>query len=291
MAELKALIVPENWKNELWEKFQKTGAKNSFLLQTIPPPSNHKAIAISKLLFQIHQQHQVHCFLLLLPKSYCHHARLPKFIYHHQGVFLFLSIQFTATPREWFSEFSKATVPTSHTHKKIHLSCQYQIPYTQIFEFAQLKSGEHFHPGDYFKGDFLNALAKMHGTWIYWGHADLEKLRGYEELYEKDLITALKNKKLQGCIWMGCKTLSLHPNSIALNFHLAQKSKFILASKKEIQSSDNEHLCKALLQNIQKSTNSGIINILQSMLTQDPENIYPVLKNYQLLGNPWALVN
>lgn len=170
-----------------------------------------------------------------------------------------------------------------------HLTCQYQPPYTAILSHWYGLGRKAYHPGDYFKEDILPALTEMRGNWIYWGHGEGDKLRGYSHLHTADLLSYKCSKPLNATLWFTCSTLDRgYPENIALAWYLSGASKCMLASPEKVNTEDNQLLSDAWMQAGTCAQDKTISCVIMEILQKDPEVYERILNQYFLLGIPWV---
>ena len=129
----------------------------------------------------------------------------------------------------------------------------------------------------------------MQGHWLYWGHADADKLHGYNHLSTEDILRNKPASPLQSTLWFSCSTLDTSKKSnIALNWYLNGATYCLLASMRPVNTIDNQRLSMAWLDTLRNSDVISIADIIQNILLLDQQTFEPVLSSYRLLGLPWV---
>lgn len=173
----------------------------------------------------------------------------------------------------------------------IQVSCQYQHPYTEMLEFWAAKGAISYHPGDYFKEDFLIHLKSMEGIWGYWGHAEGDRLRGYGHLTREELLFHRPAKALDLTLWFSCSTLDFQVvENIGLSWFLSGCTKTLLASPFKVKTEDNQRLGLEFLDAFSAVKKLHLSDILLSLVRTNNGKLKDILDQYRLLGIPWIRV-
>lgn len=170
----------------------------------------------------------------------------------------------------------------------VHVSCQYQNPYTDMLELWTNEGSKPYHPGDYFKEDFLLELQKMTGIWAYWGHAEGDKLRGYSHLTLNEILTNSPSKPFLLTLWFTCSTLDPEfDENIGLSWFLSGKTQCLLASPFKVKTEENQLLGKEFLKVFTQKNNQLLSEILLCLVEKKDDFLSRVMNHYCLLGSPW----
>src|SRR5690554_520443 len=199
-----------------------------------------------------------------------------------------ISVFFADSRENCISLFN--TLNYSSSGKQVwNATCQYQPPYTDTFDLWVKAGAKSIHPGDFFKQEFLEEVARMTGHWLYWGHSDNNKLRGYHHVYSKELLAHKPEHPLISTLWFSCSTLNNNSsNSIGLEWYLSGATHCLMASPVEVNTEANCFLAKAWLEACQDSKDKTIAGIIGHLLEKDEPIITDTLKQYKLLGSPWV---
>ncbi|WP_192349544.1 hypothetical protein [Algoriphagus sp. Y33] len=176
-----------------------------------------------------------------------------------------------------------------NTSNKTHLTCQYQPDYTEMLALYEHQIGQPYHPGDYFKPDILHAISLMEGNWLYWGHGEGDKLRGYSQLDTVDLLSNKCRYPLNSTLWFTCSTLDRDfPENIALAWYQSGATKCLLASPYKINTKANVFLSRRWVSCAVKKGKRTIASLILELLEEDSVAMEKVLNKYFLLGIPWV---
>jgi hypothetical protein len=174
----------------------------------------------------------------------------------------------------------------------IHVTCQYQPPYTDMLELWTQAGAKPYHPGDYFKEDFLQELKKMSGVWAYWGHSEGDRIRGYGHLLGEELLSFSPEKALLLTLWFTCSTLDPEvEQNIGLTWFLSGKTQSLLASPFKVKTEENQLLGSQFLNSLVQKRQESLAEILLDLITTEDQRVGQVLNQYHLLGNPWIDLN
>ncbi len=289
----RALVISNNWLDKAVNHL--AGLKNiqpCFQIIPIPDYESLTKNRFSKLVTRALKNCSAQSAIVILPTSYALGTCVkywPDIFIHTQSGILITSVVFSdewTDCRPMIDSFLRTSVPGTG---KYNATCQYQPPYTDVLNQWVEAGAENFHPGDYFKNEFLNELSKMQGHWLYWGHADSEKLRGYHHLFSDDILDHKPESPLQSTLWFSCATLDKNKeHNIALEWFLSGATQCLMASLEAIKTKDNQLLGSAWLEICQHQEVSNIADIIYHLLMQDEQTFGPILENYRLMGSPWV---
>jgi len=134
------------------------------------------------------------------------------------------------------------------------LTSQYSRPHVDHLETwptAHNSTTIPLHPGDLDKDDLLKAMGNNRDatTWMYWGHGETDRLRGYGHLTREDLdeLASLR-PPFALTLWISCNTLgSNEPNdSIAWQWYASGATNTLLAAHEPVLTELNEAFTRAL---------------------------------------------
>lgn len=134
------------------------------------------------------------------------------------------------------------------------LTSQYSRPHVDHLETwpnAHNSTTIPLHPGDFDKDDLLTAMGNNRDatTWIYWGHGETDRLRGYGHLTREDLdeLASLR-PPLALTFWISCNTLGSHApqESIAWQWYASGATNTLLAAHEPVLTELNEAFTHAL---------------------------------------------
>jgi hypothetical protein len=134
------------------------------------------------------------------------------------------------------------------------LTSQYSRPHVDHLETwptAQNSSTAPLHPGDFDRDELLTAMGKNRDatTWIYWGHGETDRLRGYGHLTREDLdeLASLR-PPFALTSWISCNTLGSHApqESIAWQWYASGATNTLLAAHEPVLTELNEAFTHAL---------------------------------------------
>lgn len=175
------------------------------------------------------------------------------------------------------------------TSVDVHVSCQYQPPYTDMLELWAQAGAKPYHPGDYFKEDFLRELKKMSGIWAYWGHSEGDRIRGYGHITVDELLSNSPEKQLLLSLWFTCSTLDPEvEQNIGLSWFLTGKTQSLLASPFKVKTEENQLLGRQFLNSLVQKRHESLAEILLDLIETEDQSVRQVLNQYHLLGNPWV---
>lgn len=170
-----------------------------------------------------------------------------------------------------------------------HLTCQYQPPYTAMLGQWEGGGRKSYHPGDYFKEDILPAISKMKGNWLYWGHGEGDRLRGYGHLHTADLLAHKNPVPLNTTLWFTCSTLDRdYPENIALSWYLSGATKCLLASPHKVSTEENQGMSQTWFELAKNSNGKTIASLILEIQGKDRGEFKKTLDQYFLLGIPWV---
>jgi len=171
----------------------------------------------------------------------------------------------------------------------INVTCQYEFVYTNLLDDWEREGARSIHPGDYFKSDFLDEFSKFTGNWVYFGHAEGDRLRGYGHLEINDLIKHHPPRSLNLTLWFTCSTLD--PNvdpSIGICWFMSGATFALLASAFKISTYSNQLLSKAWIMASKSCKSTSIASVILQIYHSEPDLYTKVLSQYSLLGFPWV---
>lgn len=212
----------------------------------------------------------------------------PDIILNSNTGYVLTAVDFADDLQEFLVKSEAYLMPDNINSGIINASCQYEPPYTQTLNTWTDAGARSFHPGDFYKYEFLEALRTMKGHWFYWGHSDCTKLRAYHHIHTEDLLNAIPESPLQSTIWFSCSTLNIkHEQSIVLDWFLNGATRCIMAGKDQIMTIDNQLLSFAFLETLQKLKSPCFADIINHLLSADSNTYLPIIKSYRILGSPW----
>ncbi|PZX55457.1 hypothetical protein LV84_02595 [Algoriphagus ratkowskyi] len=291
---MRAVILPEFWYEEATIFMERLNSLQP-LYFNIPYPAsalmklNDYTLSLGDLL----NQKQAHSALIFLPKHFASGDKIdlwPSLIQGHSTGSWILAIIFADTWTEAELALLQLTdVEDNYEEMETHLTCQYQPPYTSIVKSWQNERRITYHPGDYFKEDILPAISKMRGNWVYWGHGEGDKLRGYGHLHTSELLTYRCTKPLNSTLWFTCTTLEReYPENIALAWYQSGATKCIFASTEKVDTQDNKLLSEVWLESAKNCAGKTIPELILKVLQKDPVCFQKILNQYFLIGIPWV---
>ena len=214
----------------------------------------------------------------------------PDMITKVSGHILVQSVAFADRPEE-LRAFLDLSTENKNRFQGTNITCQYQPPYTTMFEKWVRAGAKGFHPCDYFKDEFLYEISKFQGIWVYFGHALADRLRGYGHVYANELLLHQPKHQLEATLWFTCSTLAdKKEKGIALHWYLSGATKCLLASPEAVKTNDNQLLGEAWLAEINGDTGKSIATILHALAITST-SIEKRLKKFKLMGSPWVTMN
>ena len=287
------MIIPDSWAAEAANDI--AGLDCNQACYTILPVSNFEKLSPAKLKMAVEnclKRTRVNAAVVFLPPRFSTGKFLkywPSLYYINNERVVITSVYFASCWKEYLKTFDENCKEGSGKIKDFHVTCQYQPSYTNTLLHWENAGAKSFHPGDFFKMDFLKQFQKINGHWLYWGHADCEKLRGYDHLYAKDLIQFKPTVPLQLTAWFSCTTLDArYEKNIALDWYLSGSTQCLLAASNEINTIENQKLGLAWLQVCSTAVGFHVADLLQKILTENFQEFKSLLLHYKLLGNPWV---
>jgi hypothetical protein len=171
-------------------------------------------------------------------------------------------------------------------------TCQYQPPYTLQLDDWEQRGIQSLHPGDYFKNELLAQLTLQGAVWMYWGHGDWYRLRGYGHIDRDDLSELRREKSFAATLWFACSTFDFSLGTpLAWEWYQQGKTKCLLCSPEKVSTQANQLFASQLLQEIIESTQEqSIAELLRRTFESKKEGLNSVQDAYYLLGNPWVRV-
>ena len=144
--------------------------------------------------------------------------------------------------------------PVTASLSRTILTSQYSRPHVDHLETwptAHNSTTIPLHPGDLDKDDLLTAMGNNRDatTWIYWGHGETDRLRGYGHLTREDLneLASLR-PSFALTLWISCNTLGSHApqESIAWQWYASGATNTLLAAHEAVLTDLNEAFTHAL---------------------------------------------
>jgi len=293
MVYSRAFVIPESWAKKASTQINLLNDVESFY--SILPISNYETQPKARLRNLIKKSLRTcdaNNAVVVLPKSYATGVNVkywPDMFIFKKSEILITSVLFADTWSECSEIINSWAGSNFSENQKHNATCQYQPPYTDTLDKWNKKGAQSFHPGDYFKHEFLQELKKMQGHWLYWGHADSEKLHGFNHLTSAEILNHQPESPLYSTLWFSCSTLGINKKSnIALDWYLNGATYCLFASMKPVNTTDNQLLGLRWLDLCQQPNVNSIADILQNLLKQDQQPFRQVLSNYRLLGFPWV---
>ena len=258
-----------------------------YFLVEVEIPSDPGASA-EDLIFSI-EDFQSKAGLMILPRSFAKSNCIPFWPKLIQGgvqnlwiCALFFADTWEEVERYLFDGLS------GKTSADVHVSCQYQPPYTDMLELWAQAGAKPYHPGDYFKEDFLPEFKKMSGIWAYWGHSEGDRIRGYGHLTADELLSNSPENPLLLSLWFTCSTLDPEvEQTIGLSWFLSSKTQSLLASPSKVKTEENQLLGRQFLNSLVQKRHEYLAEILLDLIETEDQSVRQVLNQYHLLGNPW----
>lgn len=185
-----------------------------------------------------------------------------------------------------------------------NVTAQYAPAYIDTLLAWQAAGANSFHPGDYFKADLIKAMGHWSGHWVYVGHAEVDRLRGYQHVLASDLRGISKRDLLDSTWWLSCNTLAHKAGvqPLGLTWYLSGATRLFLGAVAPTDTLQNQHFCKLFLHAILQMKASNNAHTLAEVLRRifsntewssaemECVNSHPFNLNYRLLGNPWVVV-
>lgn len=293
----RAIILPESWYEQATVFIARLNAlRPRYFLVTFPESSDFKSEEYLSFVGDIMTKNQAYSAMIVLPKSFASGDKIelwPSLIQSYGdgnwvvALFFADSCEEVETALENFSdeEDNQAAIET-------HVTCQYQPPYTDILSQLANEGQKTYHPGDYFKEDILPAISLMRGNWLYWGHGEGDKLRGYSHLHTFDLLAHKCTVPLNSTLWFTCSTLDKdYPENIALAWYLSGATKCLLASPDKVSTEANQLLSQHWMGVAKKKEDRTVATLILDVLQNDSEKTGKILNQYYLLGIPWVSGN
>ncbi|MDH4396541.1 MAG: hypothetical protein QE278_12755 [Limnobacter sp.] len=183
-----------------------------------------------------------------------------------------------------------------------NVTAQYGPMYVDTLNAWEAAGANVFHPGDYFKPDLLEALANMTGHWVYVGHAEVDRLRGYQHIVASDLTRILKRGPLDSTLWLTCNTLAHRADVLSLGmvWYLSGAVRLFLGAVGPTDTLENQHFCKLWLHALLAFKANKAAHTLADVVRQVFSSVGWVGVNgagraplklgqhYRMLGNPWV---
>lgn len=230
--------------------------------------------------------------LLVLPKSFARSEFIPfwpSLVQTNLSGTWICSICFADNWDEVEHVFIDSLQANDNNAMNIHASCQYQPPYTEMLALWDSAGAKSYHPGDYFKEDFLFQLSQMSGTWAYWGHALGDRLRAYGHLDRLDILSHKPVNPLLATLWFTCSTLNPEiEDNIGLVWYLSGSTQCLLASPFKIKTESNQVFGQEFLSCYLSDRNQLLAEIFYNLSGNQKPSLFEIMNQYHLLGNPWV---
>ncbi len=287
------IVLPEHWKSEASAdiaRLNRIQPGYSFIFWTTDETSGkspHK-----KILLSLFQNTEACSALFILPKSFASGPLIPfwpDLILQCASGVAVTAVHFADAWKECKTWIDSVMNLSEHSTEKYNATCQYQHPYTDTQRLWVEAGARDLHPGDFLHDDFLLEVKNMQGHWMYWGHADGRKLRGYDHLHAHDLLQNKPASPLMSTVWFSCSTLDHRlKRNIALDWYLSGSAYCMMASINTVNTEANRLLSAAWLKVVQQKKSTSISEIIHFLIMSDPLTYIPVVQHYRLLGWPWV---
>ncbi|MGB3081223.1 MAG: hypothetical protein WBB31_19225, partial [Saprospiraceae bacterium] len=186
MSSERVIVIPDIWKTEAGidiARLSRIQPGYSFLFM---PALNVKSKKQLSLMYQqLLREIKVSSALFILPKCFATGINVrywPDLVYDFAHGVTVTSVHFADKWSECLKFVDTCMNEHEYTTERYHATCQYQHPYTDSLKLWVEAGAHNLHPGDYSRDEFLSALKSMQGHWMYWGHADGRRLRGYHHV-------------------------------------------------------------------------------------------------------------
>lgn len=288
-----ALVLSDTWRDEAMLFLARLGVTQScFFACPIPEILFFEAENFRRELYHHLMRSKADSAMVVLPKSWATVEKMkdwPVAVYREEERSIVCAVIFADTWRQVEEVLRKFLNEKDQALPNSHLTCQYQPPYTNSLKLWMDAGGEEFHPGDFYHSEILSAISQMTGNWVYWGHGEGRRLRGYGHIETSDLLEYLPKSPLNATLWFTCSTLDeTIPDNIALSWYLSGATTCLFASPKKVKTEENQRLSEAWLR-IAKADQTATIASILLALSEDPSfKNKDVLGDYFLLGNPWV---
>ncbi len=288
----RALIVPDTWMKEAHGPEERLDNQPFFRVIPVPGYENLAKGQLTKAITSVLKTSGVQSALVVLPVEYAAGAFIkhwPELFMHTKLGVLISSVCFADRWVDCLTIAESAANTAGWEEVICNASCQYQPPYTTTFNLWERAGARSLHPGDYSRDEFLSALNKMKGHWLYWGHSDHTKLRAYHHLYSEDLLSHKPGWPLQSTLWFSCSTLGgNNRKSIALDWFLSGATRCMMAGLTNMDTTANQLLSAAFLEAVEKNGGTSLDGILYHLLTRNEQTFGSILNQYRLMGPPWV---
>ncbi|MEP4376800.1 MAG: hypothetical protein ABJ333_17250, partial [Algoriphagus sp.] len=209
---MRAVILPEDWYKEATIFTERLNSIQP--LYFCIPYTEDSLIDLKEFVTHLHKtlaKRDVSSAMLILPNYFASGDRIdlwPNMIQTNSTFRWILSIYFSDSWLQVEEELARLDLESNENLlNETHLTCQYQPAYTKLLLLGEGRNCQTYHPGDYFKLDILPIISKMEGNWVYWGHGEGDKLRGYDQLHTSDLLNFHSGNCLNFTLWFTCSTL------------------------------------------------------------------------------------
>ncbi len=294
---ISAIILPDSWYEEASIFIAGLNSlRPRYFLITFPESPDFKSKSYLSSVGKLMASNQAFSAMHVVPKCFASGDKIdlwPSLIQSHSDMTWVSSLFFADS----WEEVATALGDFSEEEENpddfaTHLTCQYQPSYTDILSQWANEGRNTYHPGDFFKEDILSAISQMRGNWLYWGHGEGDKLRGYSHLHTVDLLAHKCSKQLNSTLWFTCCTLDRnYPENIALAWYLSGATKCIFASPEKVNTESNKLLSEVWLEIAKIDKEKTVSSVILDVLWKNPEVFEKILNQYFLLGIPWVKGN
>lgn len=293
MKPSRGLVVPESWVLEAQKHaFDLKLIEPTYFLIPIPGYEGYTRTQLKKKITTTLRQYPVRSAVVVLPACYASSSHVPywpEMIVKHKSSVIITSVLFADNRTQCMAVISAWLQSGQNAIKTIHATCQYEAPYPEILRKWNGLGATCYHPGDFFKHEFLDALQKMKGHWLYWGHANSGCLNAYNDLTTDDILTHKPAQPLQSTLWFSCATLeSSQEQNIAIEWFKSGATFCLLASMGSIQTQGNQALILKWIELCQEKKATHLADIIHQLVVHNRAQIEPILAQYRLIGLPWV---
>ncbi|MBN7816151.1 hypothetical protein [Algoriphagus pacificus] len=287
-----AIIIPESWLDDLMKS--KAGWINFpsscfFIYHQELDLTRLKANPSIKLQLS---ENNIAAVLWILPRKFSdkkHQKKWPKLIQKSKSQVFVNSLIFADSWNDCSILFEQYFNSVDKYYNRTSVSCQYEPAYTTLLGDWDKSGALSFHPGDFFKEEFLEEIKRMSGNWVYFGHGEGDRLRGYGHLEKLELLQNGPSKPLNSTLWFTCSTLQEKKgSSLAFSWFSENNTFCLLASAHKVKTVENQAISSSWLDVILNEKELTIADILLKIYSKAPDFFSPILNQYQLLGFPWV---
>jgi len=196
------------------------------------------------------------------------------------------------------------TTPAPTFHKKLSipplLTSQYSRPHVDqpVLWQTAWPDAHNLHPGEIEKDEVLQRVSENSGFWVYWGHGEFDRLRGYGHISTPDLLKMIPQQRMPVdlSIWLSCNTLADPEDAdndhktIGRQWYTAGGTQCLLAASEQVPTELNERFSNALLETLITHNHGGSLMFVQwlsqslARLADDEQQF--ISGCYKLLGTP-----